>query len=148
MGWEIFERVIRRSASPTVNLSKLGRFNFNGAATKVLTENAVERVLLMWDRDARRVGIRRVGKKDARAYTVHYARKNSYSGFAAKTFLQHIGYDCSNTATFPIDWNEDDATFVFSLNPVENRQGMQRFPTVTRSKVEVGAGVKAKKEAD
>jgi len=144
--WEIFERVVRRSINPTVNISKLGRFNFNGAATKILHDNAVESVLLMWDKDARRIGIRRVGKKEARAYTVHYTRKNAYSGFAAKTFLVHIGYDYSETTTFQVDWNEEDGTFVFSLSTAENKQQVQHSPGLARSKKQVEPGVKARAE--
>ncbi len=147
MGWEIFERVVRRSTSPTVTISKMGRFNFNGAATKILHDNAVESVLLMWDKETHSIGIRRVGKKDARAYTMRYARKNTYSGFAAKTFLEHVGFDYSETKAFPCEWNEDEGMFVFSLSMEQVRQQVPSSTRITRPRMQLESGVKAKAEA-
>jgi|SRR5579862_3538081 len=115
MAWQVFEKVVHRSTSPTITISKLGRIGFNGAASKTLHENGVEYVLLMWDKENRRIGIRRVGKKDSRSYTVHYAKKYAWSGFAAKGFLEHIGLDYSETKTFPGEWDETDSMFVLSL---------------------------------
>jgi len=132
MGWEIFEKVTRRSTTPMMTISKLGRFAFNGAAAKILSDNAVDSVLAMWDKDTRKIGVRSIAKKDARAYTVRYARKNASAGFAVKTFLAHIGYDFSETRSFPCEWNEDDQTCVISIPADILSKQPQRFPRLAR----------------
>jgi hypothetical protein len=118
MPWQIYEKTVQRSISPSITISQLGRINFNGAAAKILHDNGVESVLLMWDPESRRIGIRRIARKDSRSYTVHYARKNAWAGFAAKGFLMHIGYDYSKTTAFPAEWDKTEELFTFSL-PVQ-----------------------------
>jgi hypothetical protein len=111
MAWEVYERVVRRSTVPRLTISKLGRISFNAAATDTLAKSNVSHVLLLWDREARKVGVRAVGKKDSRSYSVHYAAKNASAGFAAKTFLDFIHYNFSKTQGFLCHWNDKESTF-------------------------------------
>ncbi len=147
MAWVVFEKTVRRSTEPTITISKLGRFNFNGAATRILHDGGTESVLLMWDADTKMVGVRRVGKRDSRSYTVHYARKNAWAGFAAKTFLVHIGYDYSKTTSFPAKWDKTEEMFVFCLLPDSSKQEPQRVARTERSGIrkrnEAGGQLKA-----
>jgi hypothetical protein len=150
MAWQVIERNVMRSTSPSITISKLGRLNFNGAATKVLHDGNTESVLLLWDADARKIGIQRVGKRDPRSYTVRYARKNAWSGFAAKTFLERINYDYSKTVSYPAEWDKTEEMFVFSLPSVPARQEPQhaqpkpeRARPYTRGHSETGIKAKA-----
>jgi hypothetical protein len=129
MGWEIYEKVVRRSTSPILTISKLGRLSFNSASTETLVKYSVTHVLLLWDKAANKIGIRSAGKKDQRAYSLHFAAKNANSGFAAKTFLHHISYDYSTTKSFFPRWNEKENTFEIDI-PAENftAKPIQRFP--------------------
>jgi hypothetical protein len=138
MSWEVFEKANRRSTTPIMTISKLGRLAFNSASAKILHDKAVETVLLLWDKDTRRVGVRSIAKKDARSYTVRFARKNASAGFAAKPFLAHIGYDYSETQSFPCEWNDDEQMFVIGLdrNTSPDKQqasGPARFPREKRT---------------
>src|SRR5258708_5697636 len=125
MPWEVYEKIIRRSTTPMLAISKLGRFSFNSAAAETLTKHSVSHVLLLWDKSAHKVGIRAVGKKDSRSYSVHYAAKNANAGYAAKTFLHHINYNYTETKSFPCHWNEKDSTYEVEI-PAESF--IQRFP--------------------
>jgi hypothetical protein len=129
MPWEIYEKVVRRSTSPTLTISKLGRLSFNAAAAETLTKNSVNNVLLLWDKEAHKIGIRAVSKKDARSYTLHYAAKNANAGFAAKTFLCHINYNYRDTKAFPCHWNDKESTYEVDV-PAESfaAKPIQRFP--------------------
>lgn len=135
MPWEIFEKTVQRSTSPTITISQLGRINFNGASAKILHANGVESVLLMWDPENRRIGVRRIARKDSRSYTVHYSRKNAWAGFAAKGFLVHIGYDYSKTTAFPAEWDKTEELFTFSLPS----QSAKQEPTLTVRSERTGA---------
>jgi hypothetical protein len=129
MGWEVYEKVVRRSTSPILTISKLGRLSFNSASTEVLVKHSVTHVLLLWDRAANKIGIQSAGKKDPRAYTLHFAAKNANSGFAAKTFLHHITYDYNATKSFVPQWNEKESMFEVDI-PAESfaAKQIQRFP--------------------
>jgi hypothetical protein len=128
MSYEIFEKIVRRDTEPRVTISVLGRLQFNTSATRILAKNAVETVLLLWDKDARKIGVKNITKKDDRAYTMRYARKSKGAGFAAKTFLEWIGYNYSETKGFSCVWNEADCLFEVSLPSPEAHKVSQRFP--------------------
>jgi hypothetical protein len=109
MGYEIFTRKVIRAGSPTVAISKSGKIALNKSSTVTLERNAVEFVLLLWDKDRRKIGIRPITKKDARAYRLKYGPKNNGAYFSAKTFFDYIGVDYSETRSFPAVWAEDES---------------------------------------
>jgi hypothetical protein len=139
MGYEIFEKTIRRDTEPRVTISSLGRLQFNASASKILDRHAVETVLLLWDKDARKVGVKSISKKDERSYQMRYAKKGKGAGFAARTFLEWCGYDYSETKGYPCEWNEAEAMFEVSLPPAEAQKTPQRFPRLA-GKVARGEG--------
>jgi hypothetical protein len=117
VSWQIYEKTkSRRSSEPTMTVSKkFGRLSFNASAAELMKLNAMETVLLMWNPETRQIGVRNVMKKDARSYTLRFSKKQYGAGFAARTFLNHIGYDYSVTRSFPCEWNEQDGIFVIQL---------------------------------
>lgn len=139
MSWTVFEKTIRRSSEPKCTISRLGRLQFNSSAGAILHRNAVEQVLLLWDKDSRKIGVRSINKKDPRAYTVRFAGKHKGAGFAAKTFLEWIQYDHSETKAFPCEWNEADSTFEIALamgeKPEEIKSGYSKPVRVRENEV-------------
>jgi hypothetical protein len=127
MGYEIFEKTIRRDTEPRVTISTLGRLQFNASASKVLYKHAIEAVLLLWDKDTRKMAIKSKSGKDERAYQMRYAKKSKGAGFAARTFLEWCGYDYSQTKSYPCEWNEGESMFEVSLPPAAPKSP-QRFP--------------------
>jgi hypothetical protein len=108
MAYEVYEKVVKRTTSPTVSISKLGRISFNAASTETLRKNAIEYVLLLWDKDTRKIAVKSTSKKDARSYVLRFTQKNRMSGFAAKTFLNHIEYDFTVSHQYPCTWNDHE----------------------------------------
>lgn len=117
MAWEIFTRKVRRGGSPAVTFNKLGRISLNKTATAVLEREAVEFALLLWDATKRQVGIRPITKKDQRAYRLAYGKKGNGAGFSAKTFMDHIGYDYSESRSIPVRWDDGESMFIAELPP-------------------------------
>src|SRR5690348_15937302 len=93
MAYEIFTRKVIRAGLPTLTITKLGRLSLNKTATVMLEKNAVEYVLVLWDKDDRKIAIRPITKKDPRAYSVTYGVKGNGAGFSAKTFCDYINLD-------------------------------------------------------
>jgi hypothetical protein len=108
MGFEIFTRKIARVASPTISLAKAGRITLNSACTKLFEKEAVEYVLVLWDKEQKTVALRPIRKKDARTYHIHYGKSGSYASFSAKSFLDYIGFISEETRNIPATWNEDE----------------------------------------
>jgi hypothetical protein len=115
MTWEIFSRKVRRSGAPSVTFNKLGRISLNKTATARLENDVVEFVLLLWDPAKRQVGIRPITKKDPRAYRLAYGKKGNGAGFSAKTFMDHIGYEYSESRSTPVRWDEGESMFIAEL---------------------------------
>jgi|ERR1051325_880560 hypothetical protein len=115
MAYEIFTRKVTRSGAPTIAFNTLGRISLNQSATRQFLKEAVEWVLLLWDRQARKVALRPITKKDARAYRVSYYKKSNGCGFSAKTFFDHIGIDYSASFTVAAEWNEEEGILEATL---------------------------------
>src|SRR4051812_28365656 len=82
--YEVFSRKISRVGTPMLTITKLGRIALNKTATARFERDAVEFVILLWDKESRRIAIRPITKKDARAYRVSYGQKGNGAGFSAK----------------------------------------------------------------
>lgn len=141
MGFLIYAKEVRtKSTNPMLTIGKkLGRCTLNRAAAAQLERDGVDYVLLLWDKDNRRFGIRPSNKKDPRAFAV----RNSYrkdkdksitgAAFSGVTFLRWIGYDLSTTRSYPIKWNPDDSVFEVEL-PEDRFHGQQSLIAVEGGK--------------
>ena len=140
MAWEIFTRKVRRSGSPSLTFNKLGRVSLNKTATVTLEKEAVEYVLLLWDASKRQIGIRPISKKDQRAYRLAYGTKGNGAGFSAKTFMDHIGYDYSESRNISIRWDEGESMFIGEV-PAEylSQQGQQPLLVERQSAKKAGS---------
>ena len=119
MPFEVFSRKTSRVGTPMVTFTTLGRIAVNKSATRVLEKDAVEFVVLLWDRETRRIAIRPLTKRDPRAYVVAYGKKGNGAGFSAKTFLDYIEYDFSVSRSFPVEWNDKEGQYEAQI-PVEH----------------------------
>jgi hypothetical protein len=121
MPYEVFTRKLRRTGTPAVAFMATGRLSLNAAATKVLIDQAVEAVLLLWDASTKRVAIKPVNKKDPRAYKLNKSGKGNGAGFSAVTFFEHIGFDFEKgTKSFPAEWNNEQG--MYEVTPSEDVQ--------------------------
>jgi hypothetical protein len=127
MAYEVFTRKIIRTGSPTVSVSRLGRIGLNQSASHAMEITSETLVLLLWDKEHKKIAIKKVTNKDARAYRITLSNKSS--GFSAKTFLDYIGYDYSQTRSFPAEWNEQEKMLEVQL-PNEALTGIQKSQIV------------------
>jgi hypothetical protein len=122
MGYEIYEKEFpTKSTSPTITISPAGRCALNRAAAEMFHKEAVENVLLLWDKDAFKFAIRPITKKDSRSFSIRYSQKDKASkivtgaAFSGIMFLKHIGYDFSTTKIYPLKWSVNEAIFEVEL---------------------------------
>ena len=112
MAYEIFTRKTPRMGNPVVSFSKIGQIAFNQYAARQLQKAGVEFVLLMWDPEERKIGIKTAGEKDPRAYRVRYNDKGNGASFSAKTFLDFIGVDYSERKAIPVELDAETELIV------------------------------------
>jgi hypothetical protein len=144
MAYEIYvKEYTSKSSAPTLTISqKLGRCTLNRAAAALFQKEAVENVLLMWDKEASKFGIRPIVKKDARSFTIRYAEKDKTvigAAFSGVMFLRHIGYDLSTTGTYPIKWSSEESIFEVEL-PKERFVAQQPLMAVEGGKKHAKVG--------
>ena len=139
--WEIFTRKVRKRGTPAITFSTLGRISLNKAATVPLEKEAVESVLLLWDATSRSVGIRPITKRDDRAYRLAYGKKGNGAGFSAKTFMDYIGYDYSESRSFPLRWDEHESVYIAEI-PSEHLEKREPQSTFSGFSTEKAAATK------
>jgi len=126
MSWEIFTRKTTRRGNPSITFNKLGRIALNKTATARFENDAVEFVLLLWDPAKRQVGIRPITKKDPRSYRLAYGKKGNGAGFSAKTFMDHIGYDATESRSVPVRWDESESMYIAEIPAEHVQKGRQQ----------------------
>jgi hypothetical protein len=124
--YEIFEKKAIRVGSPAVTFSSKDRMAMNTFAAKIFHKSAVEYVLLLWDREHRKVAIKPLSKKDPRAYRLTYGLKANGASFSARSFMNHIGWDSKEKFTAPAVWNEDQSILEFELPAEKLRDERQQ----------------------
>lgn len=128
MPFEIYTKERQsKSLSPMLSISPLGRCTLNRAAAEMFDKDAVQIVLLLWDNETHKMAIRPITKKDPRSFNIRYSRTDKIAtsaAFSGVLFLKHIGYDMSETKSYPIQWNQEEAHFEAEL-PKERFQGQQ-----------------------
>jgi hypothetical protein len=145
MGYEIYEKEFpSKSTSPTITISPLGRCSLNRAAAAMFHKEAVENVLLLWDKDSHKFAVRPITKKDARSFNIRYSMKEKMvvgAGFSGVLFLRHIGYNFTTTSTYPIKWDANQSLFEVEL-PKERLTGAPSLVAVEGGKrnAKVAAG--------
>jgi hypothetical protein len=111
--YEVFEKKATRVEAPAVSVTP-SKLALNAAAARKFREEAVEYVLLLWDKIHRKIGIRVISKRDARSFKVSYVRKSG-AAITAASFLRFIGWKETKRMTFRAVWNEDQRMLEFSL---------------------------------
>jgi hypothetical protein len=140
MGYEVFERKVKRAADAAVSLVKQGRLVMNKSAAETFKAVGTDLAFLMWDRENRRIGIRPCHKKDdRRAYKVRFGDGRGSDGakpassvganINAKTFMDYIGVNYVETKQYPARWNDEEQVLEVDL-PADAFPHSERQPSL------------------
>ena len=114
MAYKVFERVSVRVSVPALTIAPRGRIVFNAAACRLLIESGVKHVIVLWDGEAARLGVKSAAKTDKNSFSVTFTGSHSAS-FRAKSFLQHIGWSARERQLLPTTWNAKMKMFEATL---------------------------------
>jgi hypothetical protein len=139
MAYVIYERTNTRVSSPTITFATNGRIILNVASARILHGNAVEFVLLLFDKEQHKVALRPLSKRDKRAYKITYPKNVNGASFSGKGFLDAVKIDYSKKRTFPAKWDENEGLLEMSLSEefgrVENQRKLLPVESKRYSKV-------------
>jgi hypothetical protein len=82
----------RPSTEPTITIAPNGVIRLNARCAAIFKEMNVERVLVMWDKDKRKIALAPDAKGDSRSYRVSYNANGSMASVAAKFITAFIGW--------------------------------------------------------
>lgn len=127
MGYTVFERKVQRIYETAVSVQRLGRIVLNKPSAAKISEQGATSVLILWDDDNHQFALRPIFKKDPRAYPVRFAKGKVTAGATvnAKTFLDTIGLDYSETRQYPANWNAEEGLLEVPL-PAERFKPQQQ----------------------
>jgi len=111
MGYEVYERSNVRVEDPALAITTDGRIGLNAAACRLLLAAKIDAVLILWDKTARKMGVKGAAKGDKNAFSVSFAPGSSSATVTAKTFLHHIGWSAPKRVTLAATWNAKERMF-------------------------------------
>ena len=116
MGFEVFIRAagMRRGNSlPHISILKTGSFSINRACMDAFLKD-VTYTQLLFDHDARRIGLKPVAPDSGNSFKISRSKSGSGS-IAARLFLSHYGVEYSTTQRLKAEWDESMQAVVVSL---------------------------------
>lgn len=115
MGYEVFQRTLIRVDVPVLAIAPGGRVAINAAACRILTEAGIKSFIILWDKEKRKMAVKAAPKGEKNSFAVTFAADRHSGTFAAKSFLQHIGWHATKRETLPTVWNASEKMFELSL---------------------------------
>jgi hypothetical protein len=104
MAYEKFERKNVRVEESTLSILGGEKIAVNVAAGRILRNNGIKSVVVLWDRSACRIALQAAQKSDKNSYLASFGRGDAAT-FATKAFLKHIGWSTKERQTVSATWN-------------------------------------------
>ena len=115
MGYEVFERTSIRASAPKLSIVPGGRIAINAAAVRILVKAGVGFVVLLWDKDTRRVALKSTSKGNKNAFAISITPDQHSGSLRAKSFLAHIGWNAPHRQMLDAYWNEKEKMFEMTM---------------------------------
>lgn len=87
----------------------------NADAGDLLHRAGAKFVHIMWDSDARKVALRPLTRADKIAFKLTSKAGRRGMAITAGSFLRYIRWNSANSATVPVEWNEESKVLEASL---------------------------------
>jgi hypothetical protein len=114
MAFETFTGGRTVTKEPRVSLLKQGNFNFNSGSMKILKEQAVTHLQLLFDKETNRIAFKPCRKTDQGAFKLREIKGlGQVSGVAfLKTYSIPFG---TETISYPAVWNTEQQMLIINL---------------------------------
>jgi len=107
MAYTVFARRVIRTATPAVRITPVGRIILNAAACRLFHEKGARWVVLLFDQQERKIGLRAIRKKDTQSYSIAYGHRFSQASLCVKGFLVALGWDGKKYSNIDAHWDDE-----------------------------------------
>ena len=131
MALTVYVRKCWRKRSPSVSISLDGEIVLNAPMTEIFHQKGVERVLLLSDREQRKIAVQPIVKGDKRSYSVVYHNNFRQAFICAKSFLTDLGWDKKR---HQLDAKWDSSLLAFRMPNWVRTDGAKVLPITLKRK--------------
>lgn len=103
---------------PTISIAPWGKFAFNKTASDWLKLNNFKKVVLLFDQEKSKIGIRQPIGYDESEYKLSNSQHETYLVFSSIAFLKYIKYPLKQTKSFLLEWDEQEKMYIVILPPL------------------------------
>ena len=96
----------RPSTDPTITIAPSGVIRLNARSAAIFKEMNVERVLVMWDKDKKKISLAPDANRDSRSYRVSYNANGNMASVAAKIITTFIGWSAQRGIKVNAEFND------------------------------------------
>jgi hypothetical protein len=107
MPYVLFESKAVKIGVPALTITG-SRISFNAEAGDILHRVGARYLHILWDSAACKVALRPTAKAGDSAYKITYFKGKRGGSFSARSFLNHIRWNTTNTQVVPVAWNEKE----------------------------------------
>lgn len=115
MAYKKFESRSSRKGIATIALRPDGRLRLNSDATIQARNLGMKRVHLFWDKERRRIALKRASDGDSTAYKLTFSAGQNSTDIGAKAFLKYVGLDLKKKLDVQLDWSDEEKMFEAKL---------------------------------
>ena len=115
MPYEVFDRKVKPRGTAAITITKYGQLSFNKKSVDILKNKKIKYVYMLWDKDKRSIGIMAVDEDDERSFAIRWSSRGDGAGFSVASFLRHIEYNANESRVFPVQWDDKQKLFEFSI---------------------------------
>jgi hypothetical protein len=115
MAFEKFTKTGARIGTPKISIWSSGQIGLNQGAIKRYELDNYRYVILFYDKDNKKIGIKFINDKNEEGAIKIIFRKVGGLSFSGVSFLHYYGIDFSNTRKFDLEHDEKNDLYVFSM---------------------------------
>lgn len=115
MAFEKFTKTGGRIGTPKASIWKRGQIGLNKGAIHQFQLDSYNFVILFYDKDAKKIGIKFTNNDTDTGATKIVKRKDSGISFSSLAFLNYYGIDYSETTKYDLEYDNENDLYVFSL---------------------------------
>ena len=116
MSFEEFTNTGGRIGTPKVSIWSRGQIGINKGAIHRYKLDKFKYVILYYDREVKKVGIKFTIDADKSNIIKVINRENSGLSFSGSAFLNYYGIDYGVTKKYDLEYDEESDLYVFNLN--------------------------------
>ena len=126
MAFERFTDTRARGLTPKASIWSRGQVGFNKSAVLKFQINAYNYIVLFYDQDSKRIGIKLTNKEEEGAIKISKKMKSGGASVSAKSFVFHYGINAPETRNYNLEIDPDSNLIVIDTTKYTKRRNRSK----------------------